>query len=108
MRLWTHVELHAFMDNDVNLKAKSDRVHALPQNSSAEKEQGKLQMMEIYAEAVNCKQTDAAKEFIQKYFSCVKTITDLDALREEYASQKLCHSPLGNNYMCFCDEKRSS
>lgn len=104
MRQWTHDELHVLMDGNPKLKAKSDKVHALPQNSSEEKEQGKLQMMEIYAEAINCVRVNIAKEFITKAFSCMRRDMTLDVLCEEYASQKLCHSPLGNNYVCFCDE----
>ena len=105
MRLWTHDELHDGMDSNAILKTKSDRVHSLPKNTPAEKEQGKLAMMEIYAAVTDCKQIDFAKEFIRKYFARVKTQEDLDALRVEYADQKLCHSPLGNDYMCFCDGK---
>lgn len=105
MRHWTHDELHVLMNSSLSLKTKSDRVHSFPQVSSEQKEQGKLQMMEIYAEAIDCKQADAAKEFVKKAFSHMKQKLELDDIREEYASQKLCHSPLGNDYMCFCDER---
>ena len=105
MRHWTHDELHALMDSDPALKRKSDKVHAIPETSSEKKEQGKLQMMEIYTEAINCKQVETAKEYVKKVFACLKQGRAYDALRNEYASQKLCHSPLGNDYTCFCGEK---
>ena len=66
MRHLTHDELHTLMDNNPSLRAKSDRVHALPQVSSQEKEEGKLQMMEIYTEAIGCKQVDIAKEYVRR------------------------------------------
>lgn len=106
MRRWTHDELHVLMENNSNLKEKSDKVHSLSQKSSEEKEHGKLQMMKIYSEAVNCTQLNTAKDFITSAFSRMRQSETLDALREEYASQKLCHSPLGNDYMCFCDERK--
>ena len=104
MRQWTHDELHTLMDGDPHLKEKSDKVHSLPRVSSEEKEQGKLQMMEIYTEAINCTRLDSAKDFIEKAFSLMRRGETLDMLCEEYALQKLCHSSLGNNYKCFCDE----
>ncbi|OGF49503.1 hypothetical protein A2W40_03860 [Candidatus Giovannonibacteria bacterium RIFCSPHIGHO2_01_45_12] len=104
MRQLTHDELHALMDGDPHLKEKSDEVHSLPQVSSEEKERGKLQMMEIYAEAINCTRLDTAKDFVKKAFSLIRRGETLDTLCEEYASRKLCHSSLGNNYICFCDE----
>lgn len=104
MRHWMHDELHTLIDNNSILKAKSNKVHALMQISSEEKKQGKLQMMEIYAETINCKQADVAKEFVEKIFLCMRQGTMLDTLRNEYALQKSCHSPDGNDYMCFCDE----
>lgn len=105
MRHWTHDELHALMDSNPALKAKSDEVHAFPQTNLEEREHGKLQMTEIYAEAISCKQVGAAKEFVKKAFSCMKRGLVLNEIRDEYASQKLCHSPNGNDYVCFCDEK---
>lgn len=104
MRQWTHDELHVLMDGNPHLKEKSGAVHSLPSVNSEEKERGKLQMMEIYAEAVNCMQVDTAKDFVTKAFSRMRQGKTLDALCEEYALQKLCHSSLGNNYICFCDE----
>jgi len=104
MRHWTHDELHALMDNSPTLKIKSDRVHALPRISSEQEEQGKLQMIEIYADAIRCKQVDIAKEYVKKVFDCLRRGAAWDALLNEYALQKLCHSPLGNDYICFCDE----
>ena len=77
-------------------------MHALTRVNSEEKEQDKLQMMEIYAEAIHCEQVDAAKEYVKKVFACLRQEGVLDALRDEYASQKLCHSQLGNDYVCFC------
>lgn len=103
MRLWTHEELHAGMDSNPILKAKSDKAHSVPQNTPAEKEQGKLEMMEIYVEVTSCKQVESAKEFIRKFFVQVKPKEGLEALRVEFAAKKLCHSPAGNDYMCFCD-----
>ena len=105
MQYWTHDELHALMDNSHSLKARSDKVHTLPQNNSEEKEHSKLQMMGIYAEATNCQKVNNAKEFIRNAFSRMRLGGTLDELRKEYASQKLCHSPLGNDYTCFCDNK---
>lgn len=108
MRQWAHDELHALMDSNPNLKEKSDRVHSLPQVSSEEKEQGKLQMMEIYAEAINCGRVNTAKDFIIGVFALMRRGEALDTLRDEYASKKFCHSSLGNNYICFCDEKHQA
>lgn len=104
MRQWTHDELHALIDNDPNLKAKSDKVHALPQSSQEEREQGKLQMMEIYAEAISCKQVETAKAFITRAFVCMKQGSEIKIESAEYLSQKKCHAPLGNNFVCFCDK----
>src|SRR3989344_3950078 len=105
MRQWNHDELHALMDGSPKLKAESNEVHSLPKNSSEEEEQGKLQMMEIYAEAIGCTQVNTSKEFVAKAFSCMRQGETLDLLQKENALQKLCHSPLGNNYVCFCDER---
>ena len=105
MRHWTHNELHALMDNNNCLKTKSDRAHVLPRVSSEEQEYGKRQMMEIYAEAINCQKVGVAKEFVRRAFSCLRQGETLDELKKEYASQKLCHSSLGNDYICFCNGK---
>ena len=105
MQYWTHDELHCLMEDNPVLKGKSDKEHALLRVSSEEKEQGKLQMMEIYAKAVNCKQVDIAKGFVKKAFLCLRQGTALNALCDEYAKQKSCHAPNGNDYMCFCDEE---
>lgn len=107
MRCWTHDELHALTDNSPSLKAKSEAAHAIPRASSEEKEQGKLLMMEIYAEAVNCKQLGVAQEYVRKVFICLRSGYSLTSLPAAYASRKLCHSPAGNDYVCFCDEASS-
>jgi len=105
MRLWTHDELHDLIDNTPALKEKSDATHALPQISSEERERGKLQMMEIYVTAVNCKRAYAAREYVNKVFAYLRRGQLWSALSDEYTSQKLCHSPAGNDYVCFCDER---
>jgi len=114
MRQYEHEELHALMDNNLSLKEKSDKAHALPRVSSTEHEQGKMQMMEIYAEAVGCRQIGTAKMFVREVFSRLRQGSPkqgmpidsfLNELSEEYALNKWCHAPAGNNYMCFCDEK---
>lgn len=102
MRLWTHDELHALMDNNTALRTRSDEAHALPRASLEEKERGKLKMMEIYAEAVDCKNINSAKEWVRTVFECLRQRVAWDLLRNQYAKQKLCHSPSGNDYMCFC------
>ncbi|MDP3769353.1 MAG: hypothetical protein Q8R40_00225 [bacterium] len=104
MRHWTHEELHALMDSDQALKIKSDNVHALPRVSSEQKERGKLQMMELYAEAIHCKQINIAKEYVKKVFECLRQEKTWGIFHNEYVSQKMCHSPLGNDYICFCNE----
>jgi len=106
MRKFTHDELHVLTDENPSLKAKSYQAHSLPQNTSEEKEIGKLQMMEIYAEAVECRQVETAKEFVKKVFTCLREGKPWETMINEYASQRLCHSPVGNDYMCFCDEKK--
>lgn len=102
MRQWTHEELHTLIDSSSSLKAKSEAEHSFSRISSEEKEQGKLKMMEIYAEAVCCKHADSAREFVKEIFVCLRQERTLGELRSKYALQKLCHSPLGNNYICFC------
>lgn len=99
-----HDELHALMDSIPVLKAKSAEIHALPQTNLDEREHGKLRMIEVYAEAVGCKQTDMAKEFVRKAFLCLRQELKLTGIRGEYISQKLCHSPIGNDYVCFCEQ----
>lgn len=109
MRIYTHEELHDLMDGDPSLKTKSDKAHAVPRNNLEEYEQGKLAMMEIYAEAIGCGQMETAKKFVQEVYARARKgvpLKDfLDALSGEYISKKWCHAPAGNNYMCFCDEK---
>ncbi|OHA06355.1 MAG: hypothetical protein A3A28_04805 [Candidatus Sungbacteria bacterium RIFCSPLOWO2_01_FULL_47_32] len=91
------------MEKDSALKLKSDRVHAIPQISVDERKQGKIKMMELYTEAVGCKRVDEAKEFVEKVFACMKRGAGLEHIHDEYATKKLCHSPLGNDYVCFCE-----
>lgn len=105
MRLWTHDELHILMDSNPALKEKSDRVHDLPRINFEEKERGKIQMMEIYAEAIRCNQVGAAREYVREVFTCLRQQQPYDTLHDAYTSKKRCHSPAGNNYLCFCDEK---
>lgn len=105
MRKWSHDELHALMESNPNLKERSDREHSQLRVTSEEKEQGKLKMMEIYAEAIGCNQLFAAQEYVRKVFERLRQGTIWDELRSEYTSQKLCHSPLGNDYLCFCGNK---
>ena len=104
MRQYTHDELHTLIDSNLILKEKSDKVHTLSQTDVDERKIGKLKMMEIYAEVVICKQMNTAKEFVEKVFILMKQGTVLDTLCNECVVQKLCHSPLGNDYVCFCDE----
>ena len=104
MRHWTHEELHALINSDSALKIKSGNVHALLRVNSEQKEQGKLQMMELYAQATHCKQINTAKEYVKKVFECLRQEKALGILHNQYISQKLCHSPLGNDYICFCNE----
>ena len=106
MQQWTHAELHVLIDSDAFLKEKSDRTHALSKFSLEEREQGKLQMMEIYAKVIQCQQVEAAKEYAKKIFACLREGSIWSAVHDEYASRRLCHSPLGNDFMCFCDEGR--
>ena len=108
MKQWTHDELHALMDSSPKLKEKSDKAHALPQSNEEERERGKLQMMEIYTEAIGCSNVTVAQDFTREVFSCMKRGVGLDAIRTEYSSKKLCHSPLGNDYLCFCDKNQTA
>lgn len=105
MRKWTHDELHALMENDANLKEKSDIEHSQLRNTSEEKEQGKLKMMEIYAQAIGCNQLAAAQEYVRKVFEHLRQNEAWDELRHEYILNEWCHSPSGNDYLCFCEEK---
>lgn len=109
MKLWTHDELHELMEASPSLKEKSDEAHTLPRVNSEEKEEGKLRMMEIYAEAVGCRQAEAAKDFVREVFANMRKGMSLDdfvdRLSEEYIFEKRCHAPAGNNYLCFCGGK---
>ena len=59
--------------------------------------------MELYAEVIRCRQVGGAKEFVKKVFLYMRQKMAWDVLRDEYVLQKLCHSPAGNDYVCFCD-----
>ena len=105
MRHWTHDELHTLIGSNNILKIQSDEVHALPKRNSEDRENSKLRMMAIYAETIHCKQIDIAREFVKKVFANLRQGMTRDVLIKEYSAQRLCHSPVGNDYLCFCDEK---
>lgn len=123
MRHLTHSELHTLIDNDLILKEKSDRVHAFPSDVLNDWREGKYSMMEIYIEAIDCNNIVSAKLFVEKIFvyiglqcsskkewfniaSLPEHKDALGLLRREYVLKFLCHSPSGNDYVCYCDEKR--
>lgn len=125
MRTWTHDELHALMDGDPYLKTKSDDVHNLLIAITLEEwMRRKHLMMEIYKEAVHCKNRDNAILFLDaiSYYIRRHTCT-LDAWRDiaslpkhrkaivdlskAFHKRKLCHTPNSNDYVCFCDERIS-
>lgn len=120
MIYWTHDELRQLIDANSELKAKSDKLHALaPTNSLHEFEKRKLQMMQIYAEAVKCKKRTHARTFVKKTMKYIKTQCTsptewkkivpyprhqrkLTALQKKYRWQKKCFSPNNNDYICYC------
>ena len=126
MRHLTHSELHTLIDNDFILKEKSDRVHALPTTDVLNHwREGKYSMMEVYVEAIGCSSIGSAKLFVEKVFAYMGLQCSskkewfniallpehkdvLGSLREEYVLKRLCHSPGGNDYMCYCDEKHKN
>ena len=116
-----HDELHDIIDNQKDLKKKSDRVHKLPENSLDETINNKKLMMEIYAAAIGCENVDSAKESIAKAIGYIKKqcnsfdewkkipdyekhIKEIRKIGESFKSAKKCCSPNGNNYICFCDK----
>ncbi len=117
----THDELHKLIDEDLQLKAESDKIHLYPTTDSLEDWfEGKCQMMEIYSRAIKCQKVTDAKNFVEKVFAYIKkhssskqewfsTATSqehkkaLCTIKQEYISQRLCHSPNGNDYICYCN-----
>lgn len=82
---------------------------------------GKIKMMEIYAEAIDCRWITSARVFLDNVFAYIKKYSSskqewlsisssvehrqsLSAMRQEHATNRLCHSPGGNDYVCYCDE----
>lgn len=104
MKNWSHDKLHELIDANPKLKTRSDIVHSLPQTSGVEREKGKLSMMELYAEAVGCKRVVQAKKFVDKVFERMRNGGNIGEISTDYIADKICHSPLGNDYTCFCDE----
>lgn len=123
MRKWTHDELHALMDSNPILKERSDKIHSLPDSDSITGWlEGKKLMMSVYAEAVGCSKTKDAIEFLCSVFVHIKkysrtkkewhtlppspeTSGAIEQMAKVTANNKICHSPGGNDYLCFCDEK---
>jgi len=122
MKEWSHDELHQLMNADPRLKDKSNKVYSMPAPVSLDEwGEQKHRMMQIYAEAVGCKQfADAANfldnvlEHIKKHCSSLedwKSVASLpehrdtlQTLGETFKAQKKCCSPEGNDYVCYCDE----
>lgn len=121
MKEWSHEELHQTMDSTPQLKKLSDYVHGLPKAQSWEDAvDQKKQMIVIFAQAGGCQQIAVAQEAVREVFVFFQTqyVTFENytnpgsndpstgrAIREisdRYRRKHLCHSPLGNNYLCFC------
>ena len=119
MKEWTHDELHEIIDSNQELKAKSDEVHALPSPTSFEEaESRKMQMMGIYAEAIGCSQAQVAQNAVKEVYDYLKSHFSwgdghklseddweaINGIARIYSGKQMCHSPKGNDFVCYCDE----
>lgn len=122
MGLWTHDELHQLIDTNPQLKAESDGVHALPDESSFEEAAGrKSRMLRIYTAAVGCNRLSDALNALQEVYAYLSAhyvwggivgLTNddwraINSIAQTYETKRMCHSPLGNNYFCFCNEDQT-
>lgn len=108
----SHEELHVRMDRNPELKDRSDRVHRLPKAASPEEyADRKIQMFAIYAAAVGCGHPEWARQFLVEVLPHVYphfAATPAAQIRDKYANERKCHSPGGNDYLCYCNEIQPS
>lgn len=121
MKEWTHEELHKLMENDPEIKLRSDEIHAIPETDDLiQREQNKMLLMKIYADAIGCKKGEESKQVIADIFGLIKRefttwsewqsssatqhFEEIVRICEPYQEKKICHSPKGNNYVCYCHD----
>ena len=121
MRIYNHDKLHKLTDSNPELKDRSDKVHFLPPNDEWDEfGRRKCLMVDVWADAIDCKQRQSAHESINavvKYFrqfskslSHLREGTDfkrhLERSREiedSFENTSRCHVAGGNSYVCFCN-----
>ncbi len=128
MQYWNHDELHALMDADPALKARSDTIHnelaqAHENNMSVEKwVEEKRRMFLVYANAVGCQEIDDAIASLEAVAMFIKSVASdmeqwqaylenprkdpewLSRIVIQFEQERRCHSPSGNDYRCYCHE----
>lgn len=121
MKEWTHEELHELMEKDPEIKLRSDEVHKIPETDDlTQRERNKILMMAIYADSISCNDVRGAQQMIRDVFAFVKndyedwaewgissTDQDFEKIAEisaKYQIKNICHSPKGNNYICYCSD----
>ena len=123
MKHWTHEEMHALMIDNPIFKDRSDKIHSAPDSVLIDDwYNGKKQMMTVYADAVGCSRITDALAFLEDVFTHIKkncrtkqewhalpstpeTSGVISRIAKAAADSRICHSPGGNDYICFCDEK---
>ncbi|MBI2057561.1 MAG: hypothetical protein HYT63_01060 [Candidatus Yanofskybacteria bacterium] len=120
MRYLSHKELHEVIEVNPELKKRSDEIHSLPKAKNWEEflEQ-KLQMLEIYAQAVGCNCVQEVQgrmkevvEYLKQYENplvetgksptfaqCLEFIRSQEKV---WAEERKCHAPNANSYICYC------
>lgn len=120
MRHFSHDELHELLEKEPELAAGSRVMHAQPKPDSFHAWRiGKLQMTLLNVRAAGCRNqesvTDSIKEaadFLEQhgrsldelkgkeYFDeCLEVVRAMSRVRSK---RGLCHSPNGNDLVCFC------
>ena len=119
MKHWTHDELHEIADGNPAIKERLDKVHAIPNKSLLGLADTKKELIKIYAKAMGCEQLDQANDYLNEVISHInkkcKTYKvwrkyrksenfhhKLTELKKQYKAEKKCHSPAGNDFVCYC------
>jgi hypothetical protein len=124
MKEYDHDKLHELMNADESLKKESERIHSFPDSDLvSDWTVGNQEMIKLYAKAVGCNSVETALESAKEVLEYIKEVSGnskkrwkeivttsehksrLTVIRTINTAGRKCHSPNGNNYRCYCDEK---
>ncbi|HEY4484534.1 MAG TPA: hypothetical protein VI978_02325 [Candidatus Paceibacterota bacterium] len=121
MRYLSHDELHKNIETNPELKKRSDQIHSLPKAKNWEEflEQ-KLQMLDIYAQVMECRFSQEAQDRIREIVEHLRQFGEsLEDIRESgdfakylefiksrervWSEERKCYAPNANSYVCYCN-----